>query len=40
MLNTKIFELKYCAAVLYVYDQVAKTVKQLFIKIPLLQKLV
>jgi hypothetical protein len=28
------------AAVLYVNDQVVKTVKQLFIKIPLLQKLV
>jgi hypothetical protein len=40
ILNTKIFELKDCfnvaqTAVLYVNDQVAKTVKQLFIKIPL-----
>jgi len=45
ILNTKIFELKDCfnvayAAALYANDQVAKTVKQLFIKIPLLQKLV
>jgi len=45
ILNTKIFELKDCfnvayAAALYVNEQVAKAVKRLFIKIPLLQKLV